>query len=140
MSSQRAAIDAALVSANKATDKAEEYARDKFESMNEIRGSLSDAQAHFTTRAEFNSELERAREQLREVMIRLQESVSRTEMQARYDDINKQLGIINDRLAATSGKSVGLNAGWGYIGTAIAIIASAIATYFIIQHGGTPVH
>jgi hypothetical protein len=133
MTAQRTAIDAALTAADKATLKAEQAAKDKFESMNEFRGTLTDQNATFMTRAESLSMFERNAERIQEIMRRLDGFAARDAVLAEYDRITTQVQGLSDRVTRSEGKGSGLQAGWGYIVAGIGLIATIIAIYIAIR-------
>lgn len=140
ITAQRAAIDAALIAANQATTKAEAATELRFQSVNEFRQTLSDQAATFATRTEAEATAQRNTERIQELAVVVRDLATKAEVINAYERAENRLQAVEKAITLREGKGSGLTAGWGYIGTAIAIIASVIATYFIIQHGGTPVH
>lgn len=137
ITAQRAAIDAALVSADRATAKAEAANERRFESVNEFRQTLSDQAAHFITRTEVEAATARNTERIQELAVVVRGLATKAEVINAYERMESRLQQVEKAATLREGKGSGLTAGWGYIATAVAIIASVIATYFIIQHGGT---
>lgn len=130
---QTKAIDAAMAAADKATDKAQEAAKDKFESVNEFRGTLTDQNATFITRAEAMSMFERDSERLQEIMRRLDGFISRDAVLAEYDRITTQIQALTERVTRGEGKGSGFSQSWGYLAGFVGLIAAVIGIYLAIR-------
>lgn len=96
---QDKAVQAALLAAKEAVLKAETASEKRFESVNEFRGQLSDQTSTLMPRAESDT---------------------------RYAAISEKVSDLTDRMNLMSGKSTGINAGWGYLAGVIGIIGTIV--------------
>lgn len=93
------AIAAALRAADEASAKAERATEKRFDAVNEFRQTLSDQAMTF---------------------------MPRLEAEQRIQQNSEKIESINSRLDTTTGRGIGLNAGWGYLVGAVGA-AGAIA-------------
>jgi hypothetical protein len=129
ITAQRAAIDAALVSADRATSKAEAANDARFASVNEFRQTLSDQASLFITRKETESLIQRNTERIQEVTTRMQAFVPRDVVMAEYDRISVQVQSIADRLTRSEGKGSGYSAAWIIALGLIAAVGTIVSLY-----------
>lgn len=92
-------VVAALQAAERAVLKAEAAADKRFESVNEFRAQLTDQAATF---------------------------MPRSEADIRLSAITQSIDRMLAQLAGLAGRSSGLNAGWGYLIGAVALIAAVV--------------
>jgi hypothetical protein len=102
LNAQEKAISAALNATEKAVSKAETAAEKRFESVNEFRGQLADQASTFLPRAEAD---------------------------ARFCAIIEKVDTNTDNINSVRGRSGGLNAGWGYLTGAIALISVVVGLF-----------
>lgn len=135
MTAQRTAIEAALVAADKATGKAEDAAKDRFDSVNEFRGTLTDQAATFITRTEAEAAIQRNTERTQELTVAIRELATKQEVINAYERAENRLQAVEKIIANREGRGTGLDAGWKYLAGFVAVIA-AIVAIFIAIHGG----
>lgn len=97
---QSSAIAAALLAAEKAVSKAETASEKRFESVNEFRAQLADLVARLLPRIEYD---------------------------AAHAAVIERISDLASRIDKTEGRSTGLNAGWGYLVAAAAIVIAIIS-------------
>lgn len=102
------AVTTALGSAEKAVTKAEAAAEKRFESVNEFRAQLTDQNASFVTRVEFDSKVESMEKQIDDLK--------------KYADLNR-------------GRSGGLAAMYGWIIAAVGLIVSVVIMANVLSGG-----
>ena len=100
------ALRAALAASEKAIGKAEAATERRFEGVNEFRATLSDQASNFITRAEAEGGLMRSAERLQD---------------------------LTDRVTRIEGRSGGLNAGWGYLLGAAALVSVLVTMYLALR-------
>lgn len=103
---QENAVKIALEEREKATLKSEESYNERFKSVNEFRGTLSDQSHTFITR---------------------------TEAQQATKSNSDKIEALTSRFDKLEGRSAGLSAGWIIAGQAISIIAAIIAIVFALN-------
>lgn len=140
INAQREAINAALETVRQANEKTERSVELRFQSVNEFRQTLSDQATRFITRTESEATANRNLERIQELNVTIRELAQKKDLLAAYERIDARLLAVEKSITAREGKGSGLIAGWGYIATAVAIVATIITTYFVLQHGGTPPH
>ncbi len=79
LTAQKDSVAAALVSADRAVTKAEGAAKERLDSMNEFRGTLSDQATTFITRNEAEQRLTSTAEKMETMMVSISERVSKLE-------------------------------------------------------------
>ena len=97
---QTSAINAALLAARDAVNKAETATERRFEGVNEFRQALSDQTGTFITRVEFEAQRKAAEDRMRELAAR----VDRAE-----------------------GRGGGMAAGWGYLVAAAGVVVAVVS-------------
>ncbi len=98
-------IKSEMMSAKEAVVKAENAANDRFKSLNELRGAMSDQSTRF---------------------------MPRETMEALITGLTSRLDLIKERQDRMEGRGSGLHQGWGYIVGAIGVAA---ALFSIMRHG-----
>jgi len=106
---QEKAVNAALAAAQKAVDKAETAAEQKFESVNEFRAALSDSSRLNLPRTEF-------------------EQVHRT--------LSDKIDELATRLNARDNRGEGMSQVWVVIVAALALVASIVGIFVALNGGG----
>jgi chromosome segregation ATPase len=91
----------------KAIDKAEASVNERLKGMNEFRGELADRTATFPTRNEVESD----------------NATLHAEIERNRSDISD----LSKRIERAEGKGLGLNAGWGYLIAALAVLVALYA-------------
>ncbi len=99
LAAQEKLVSAALESAVKAVTKAETASEKRFEGVNEFRAALSDQQRNL---------------------------MSRTEASALLQGMQDKLADITTRIDRGEGRGSGLQAGWGYLVTAIGLLLTIL--------------
>jgi hypothetical protein len=97
---QQAAVQAALIAAEKAVTKAEVAAEKRFDAVNEFRGAYQDIIA---------------------------QQMPRAEAEQRLSAMTEKIDDLKSTVIQGSGRSAGLNAGWGYLVGAVGAIATVVA-------------
>lgn len=153
---QRAAIDAALAAADKATTKAEVATELRFQSVNEFRAQLSDQAATFMTRNELtgmaqrNSDIlshlnnqvaamisrdealatiGRNSERLQDVSKRMDQFINRDAVLAQYNSVMLKVEAIAEKQTRSEGKGSGLQSGWIYLLGFVAALGTILSIY-----------
>jgi ATP:corrinoid adenosyltransferase len=126
---QRDAIDASIIASGQATTKAEAAMEIRFQSVNEFRNTLADQAAHFITRSEVESAVNRNVERIQEVSSRLHATATKQEIIASFEGLNNRVTELGERVTRGEGRGSGLNAGWGYLMPMLLVIATLIAGY-----------
>lgn len=134
---QRDTISAAIEAMREATAKSEHATDLRFDNASETQKSIVDRIGLLITRAESEKTAERNLERIQELSVAIRELAGKKDLLNAYERIDARLLAVEKAITASEGKSAGLAAGWGWIASAIAIVASAITTYFILKHGGT---
>jgi predicted phage tail protein len=137
---QQDAINAALETVRQANEKTERAVALRFQSVNEFRQTLSDQASLFITRTEAEAAISRNAERIQDITLAMHELADKKDLITAYERVDARLLSVEKSITNREGRGSGLAAGWGYIATAVAIIASVITTYFVLQHGGTLPH
>lgn len=133
ITAQRAAIDAALVSADRATAKAESANERRFESVNEFRQTLSDQAATFITRMEAEATANRNTERILELAAVVRESATKAELINAYERMESRLQLMEKSNNLREGKSTGFASGWGILVVVFGLVATAITLYIALH-------
>jgi len=114
---QEKAVSAALSAAERAVIKAELASEKRFDAVNEFRGTLTDQNATFLPRPEFD----------RAIL-------------ALYDKVDMNTKLINDQMDAmqtyrdrTSGKADGMQAGWVILLGLVGLVGSLITIVLVLK-------
>src|ERR1700690_162736 len=106
---QQKAVDAALASADRAVLKAEVASDKRFESVNEFRKTLSDETATFLTRTEYEHE---------------------------HKALDEKVTELQNRVAASESRSLGLAQGWAYLVGIFGIAAAVVSGLYQFSKRG----
>lgn len=128
LTAQKLAVDTALGAADRAVTKAETAAEKRFESVNEFRSTLSDQQATFMPRGEATALFKSHDEKLSAIQSNYDNRLEalRASFEKSNEALVKEIASLRESRSETSGKSLGMNALWGYIigaaGVALALV------------------
>lgn len=108
---QEKSVTAALTAAKDAVDKAQESAEKRFDSVNEFRAQLSDQATTFMPRSEAEQRISQNADRLEKMDRAAQECISRSEYNARHDDLVHQVSSLTSRVDRSSGQAMAESAG-----------------------------
>lgn len=114
---QEKAVQAALISAKEAVLKQERDSEKRFDAVNEFRQTLSDQAATFIARTEAVQRDEQNAEKIATLEKRMNDSFTQ----------------VNSRLDLGAGRSIGMNAIWGYIIGGVGLTASIITIAIVLN-------
>ena len=125
---QEKAVAAALSAAERAVNKAEVASEKRFDSVNEFRSTLTDQNATFLPRPEFDRAILALYDKLDASNKTLSDKIeSNTKM------IGDKLDVVRAYKDIASGHSAGLNSGWVYLLGLIAVIGTLITIVMAIK-------
>ncbi len=101
----------------------------RFQSVNEFRSTLADQAAHFITRTEVESAVNRNVERIQELSARLHATATKEEIISSFEGLNSRLTELGERVTRAEGRGSGLNASWGYLMPLLLVVATLIAGY-----------
>jgi hypothetical protein len=113
---QKETTQAAMQAARDAVNKSEAAAEKRFDSVNELRKMATDNTATYYPRKEAETKIE---------AVSNKAEVADLALEARIAALEKTAGL-------TSGRSAGLNSGWGYLVAGIAVIGALVSILTVI--------
>lgn len=127
------ATKAALASADRAVNKAEQASDKRFESVNEFRSALTDATNKNVLRTEFDLVVDRLEQDIKNLQLARTELIPRNEVIAMFevmDDKFKEQAIeiskLRDYQTGASGRGKGLDDGWKYLIGIVTLIGAIL--------------
>lgn len=133
MIAQRTAIDAAMLAADKATTLFAQTAKEKFETVNEFRGTLTDQAATFIPRKEVEAIIDRINEHIAAISARLDKFAEKALVMSEYDRISTMMNLNAERLTRIESKGKGVQASWGVAVVIVTIMIAAIGLYISVK-------
>jgi hypothetical protein len=146
---QKEAVASALSAADRAVGKAEDAATKRFESVNEFRGQLSDQVATFLPRIEFDRGMTALTEKLEssnkslEAKIDVNAKIATERYERTTEVLNEKMDTLHkgfsERLDdlrsfrdTTSGRSIGLNAGWAALAGLVSLLIGVASVIVLV--------
>jgi len=123
-------MQAALIAAKEAVNKAENAIGERLTLLNEFRAQSKDEQAKFIGRLEAEALATRNTERIQELTVRMQDVPTKSEVISAYKGLADRVDQLSDRVTRSEGKGSGLTAGWGYLVALVGLIGTITAVYF----------